>query len=90
MSGAIVRAVHRADVDARVALDAEVGREVRFDVAVQTAFDFSRRFLGGEAELDLDVETLRTASSARRAASSCAAASCSRCCSSTRACRPWS
>jgi hypothetical protein len=52
------QATDRTHVDACVALDAKSGGEMRFDVTIQAAFDFSRRFLGGEPELDLDVETL--------------------------------
>src|SRR5690606_7780467 len=49
-------AIDRADVDARVALDAELGREHRLQVAVQAPLDLRRDLLRGEAELDLDVE----------------------------------
>src|ERR1041384_1340818 len=40
--------VHRADVDAGVALDAQAVREVRLYVTVQTALDFPRRLFRGE------------------------------------------
>ena len=43
--GAIVRQLTGTDVDARVALDAQRRREVRLDVAVETALHFARRLL---------------------------------------------
>src|SRR5690606_25299402 len=46
----------RADVDARVALDAEPGREDRLHIAVQAPLDLGRDLLRREAELDLDIE----------------------------------
>jgi hypothetical protein len=52
--GAMVRQSDRADVDAGVALDAELVGEDRLDVAVQAALDLARRLLGREAELDLE------------------------------------
>ncbi len=61
-------AVDGADVDARVALDAELGRERRLDIAIQTALDLGRDLLDAEAELDLDVQLLEALASDRRAA----------------------
>ena len=58
---AVVRdgqAVDRADVDAGIALDAQLRGEHRLHVAVEAALHFLRGLLGGEAELDLDVELL--------------------------------
>ena len=52
------QAVGRADVDTGVALDAQVGREMRLHVAVEAAFDFTGRLLGREAQLHLDVQRL--------------------------------
>ena len=48
-------AVHRADVDARVALDAQLVGEHRLHVAVEAALRLGERELGIEAELDLDL-----------------------------------
>jgi hypothetical protein len=50
--------VGRADVDAGVALDAELRLEHRLHVAVEATLDLVRRLLGIEAELDLDAELL--------------------------------
>ena len=49
-------AVHRADVDAGVALDAERCREHGLHVAVQAAPGFGKRQLRVEAELDLGLD----------------------------------
>ena len=51
-------AVLGADVDARVALDAQIRREVRLHVAIETPLHFGGGLLGVESELDLDSETL--------------------------------
>ena len=48
--------IHGADVDARVALDAEIRGEVCLDVAVETALHFRGGLLGSEPELDLGAE----------------------------------
>ena len=61
-------AIDGTNVDARVALDAKVGREHRLQVAVQAALDLRRELLRAEAELDLDVELLEPAYASRRAA----------------------
>ena len=50
------QAINRANVDAGIALDAELCRKHRLDVAVETAFDLLDRLLGCETEFDLDVE----------------------------------
>src|SRR5687767_489742 len=49
-------AIHRADVDARVALDAELRREHGLHVAVQAPLCFGIARLRVEAELDLDLD----------------------------------
>ena len=49
-------AVHRADVDARVALDAQLVGEHRLHVAVEAALRFGEGELEVEAELDLDLD----------------------------------
>src|ERR1700680_1713514 len=49
-------AVHRTDVQARVALDAQLRGEHRLYVAVEAALHLLLNLLGGEAELDLDVQ----------------------------------
>ena len=83
------QAVRRADVDAGVALDAQVRREVRLHVAVEAALHFARRLLSGEAEFDLDVQRLEARLEvgvhhllARRPR-------CSRCCIASGACPAW-
>src|SRR6476620_12571038 len=50
------QAVYGTDVDARVALDAEARREVRLNVAVETALDLFGRLRGVEPKLDFDVQ----------------------------------
>ena len=62
-------AVDRADVDAGVALDAELVGEHGLHVAVEAALHLLGGLLGGEAQLDLDVELLEALLEARRAAS---------------------
>src|SRR5690349_8393662 len=52
-------AVHRADVDAGVALDAQLVGEHRLDVAVQAALRLLHRRDGVEAELDLQLDVLQ-------------------------------
>src|SRR5687767_9787064 len=49
-------AVHRADIDARVAFDAELRREHRLHVAVQAPLRFRVPGLRVETELDLDLD----------------------------------
>lgn len=59
---AVVRegdAIHRTDVDAGIALDAERGREHGLDVAVQAAMSFAQRQLDVIAELDLGADVLQ-------------------------------
>src|SRR5580704_13011594 len=51
-------AVDRADVDAGVALDAQLRAEHGLHVAVEAALHLLLHLLGGEAELHLDVELL--------------------------------
>ena len=58
---AVVRdgeAIDRADVDAGVALDAQLGFEHRLHVAVEAALHLFLDLLDGEAELHFDVELL--------------------------------
>ena len=55
-------AVHRADVDARVALDAQLVGEHRLHVAVEAALRLGERELEVEAELDFDLDVLRARS----------------------------
>ena len=52
------QAIDRADIDASVALDAELGVEHRLHIAIETALHLGGGLLGGEAELDLDVDVL--------------------------------
>src|ERR1700686_1544509 len=52
------QALHRADVDARVALDTERCREDGLNVAVETALHLARRLLGGEPHLHLGADAL--------------------------------
>lgn len=52
-------AVHRADVGAGIALDAERGREHGLHVAVQAAMRFAERELDVVAELDLGADVLQ-------------------------------
>src|SRR6185437_1450956 len=52
-------AIHRADVDARVALDAQLAGEHRLHVAVETAVRFLERELDVEAEFDLRLDVLQ-------------------------------
>src|SRR5438270_9876674 len=49
-------ALDRADVNARVALDAAFRLKLGFDIAIKTTLDFTRRLLGREAELYFNVE----------------------------------
>src|SRR5258708_2958697 len=49
-----------ADVDARVALDAERVRKYSLDVAIEAALDLPRRLLCGEAQFHLDVQLLES------------------------------
>ncbi len=49
-------AVHRADIDASVALDAQLGREHRLRVAVQAAFRFGQRELRIESQFNFDFD----------------------------------
>ena len=51
-------AVHRADVDAGIAFDAELRREHRLHVAIEAAPGFRQRQLRVEAELDLGLDVL--------------------------------
>src|SRR5512133_1439090 len=51
------QAAHRADVDARVALDAQAGREIGLNVTVQAALYFTSGFFRAEPELDFHVQT---------------------------------
>src|SRR5215468_10938375 len=51
-------AVHRPDVHARVALDAELRGEYRLDIAIEAALRLLERGLRVEAELDLDFDVL--------------------------------
>src|SRR6185312_3047228 len=51
-------AVHRADVDAGVALDAELRREDRLNIAIEAALGLEIGQLVVEAELDLDPDVL--------------------------------
>src|ERR1039457_4761617 len=55
------QALHGADVDARVALDAQRRLEDSLDVAVEAALDLARGLLGGEADLDLGADALEPA-----------------------------
>ncbi len=77
-------AVDGTDVDARVALDAEIGREHRLQVAVQAALDLGRDLLGAEAELDLDVQLLERAYEIDVRHDAALGRLVARCCSSTR------
>src|SRR5579871_1311575 len=52
------QAVDRADVDAGIALDAQLRAEHRLHVTVETALHLELRLPGREAELDLDVDAL--------------------------------
>src|SRR5678816_1204384 len=51
-------AVHRADVNAGIALDAQRVGEMRLHVTVETALDFVSGLLSCEPQLDLSIETL--------------------------------
>src|SRR5689334_3902307 len=50
--------LYRADVYAGVAFDTARSGEHGLDIAVQTTFDLARRLLGGEPQLDFDVQFL--------------------------------
>jgi APA family basic amino acid/polyamine antiporter len=50
------QAIDRTDVDARVALDAQLGREVGLHVAVQAALHLGGRLRRVEAQFDLDAQ----------------------------------
>src|SRR5277367_2800153 len=54
-------ALHRANVDAGIALDAARCRELGLDIAVETALDFARGLFDVEAELHLYVHLLEAA-----------------------------
>ena len=51
------QAIHRTDVHAGVALDTQRGREVRLDIAIETALHFGGRLLRGVAQLHLFADT---------------------------------
>src|SRR3984893_17717520 len=51
-------AIDRANVDAGIALDAELRREYRLHVAIQAALNLESRLFGRESELHLDVDLL--------------------------------
>src|SRR5580704_4238996 len=51
-------AIHRTDVDAGIALDAELRGKDRLHVAIEAALHFERRFFRGESQLDFDVDFL--------------------------------
>src|SRR6202140_5024316 len=55
------QALHRAYVDARVALDTERCREDGLDVAVEAALHLTRGLLGGESDLHLGADALEPA-----------------------------
>ena len=55
-------AVHRADVDAGIALDAQLVGEHRLHVAVEAALRLGERELAVEAELDFDLDVARARS----------------------------
>ena len=78
--------VDRADVDAGIALDAQLGGEHRLHVAVQAALHLQRRLLRREAQLHLDVDLLEALDQVPRAAPAAARRRCIRSCRTTRAC----
>src|SRR6202049_3437733 len=51
-------AIDRTNVDAGIALDAELRREYRLHVAIQAALNLESRLFGRESELHLDVDLL--------------------------------
>src|SRR5258708_38582256 len=48
-------AIDRTNVDAGIALDAQLRRKYRLDIAIQAALNFESRLFGGKSELHLDV-----------------------------------
>src|SRR4029077_19876743 len=54
------QALDRADVDARVALDAQRRSEDRLDVAVEAALNLARRLLSREPDLYLGADALES------------------------------
>ena len=79
-------AVHRADVDAGVALDAQLAGEDRLNVAIEAALGFEIGELVVIAELDLGPDVLQRDRQIRAAAPCSAGRSRCRCRSSTRGC----
>ncbi len=77
-------ALHRADVDAGVALDAARRGEDRLDIAVEAALHFARGLLGVEAQFHFDVQLLEAARQIDVLHLLARATDCSRCGSSTR------
>ena len=51
-------AIDRTDVDAGIALDAQLRGEHRLHVAIQAALHFERRLFGGKSEFHFDVDLL--------------------------------
>src|ERR1700688_1309659 len=51
-------AIDRTDVDAGIALDAQLRREYRLDIAIEEALGPESRLFGGKSELDLDINLL--------------------------------
>src|ERR1700676_2175038 len=51
-------AIDRTNVDAGIALDAELRREYGLDIAIQAALNLESRLFGRESELHLDVDLL--------------------------------
>src|SRR5882724_4158531 len=49
-------AIDRTNVDAGIALDAQLRREYRLDIAIQTPLNFERRLFGGKSEFHFDVD----------------------------------
>jgi hypothetical protein len=50
------KALDRTNIDTRIAFDAALGRECRFDVAVEASFYFGCGLFGCESELYFDVQ----------------------------------
>src|SRR6266478_4888467 len=53
-------AIDRTNVDAGIALDAQLRREYRLNIAIQAALHLERRLFGGKSEFHLDVDLLES------------------------------
>ena len=52
------QAVDRADIDARIAFDTQLGIEYRLHITIQAALDFCCGLLRGKAKLHFDIDFL--------------------------------